>query len=104
MDVQQLVQQRKQNTMICLIDIRERHELELATLNYDLHIPIGELYQHLDELPQDKRLVLYCHHGRRSHIAALQLVEWGIEAERVYSLTGGIDMWSQQIDVSVPRY
>ena len=47
-------------------------------------------------------IVVYCHHGMRSMNATLFLRERGVE--NVWSLAGGIDLWSAQVDPSVPRY
>ena len=47
-------------------------------------------------------LSVYCHHGVRS----LQVVSWlrqqGISS--CYSLAGGIDRWSKEVDANVPTY
>jgi rhodanese-related sulfurtransferase len=58
---------------------------------------------HVNELDEeDAGLVIFCHHGVRS----LSVVDWlrrqGIE--NCQSMSGGIDLWSLQIDPSVPRY
>ena len=47
-------------------------------------------------------MVVYCHHGIRSQSAAAFLERTGIK--EVYSLTGGIDAWSCEVDPTVPRY
>ena len=47
-------------------------------------------------------VVTYCHHGVRSLTAAGILERNGYE--QVYSLAGGIDAWSREIDANVPRY
>ena len=53
--------------------------------------------------PGDERpLIVYCHHGMRSMNATRFLRGKGKEA--VWSLAGGIDLWSTQIDPAVPRY
>ena len=50
----------------------------------------------------DADLVIYCHHGVRSWHAALYLEQAGFE--RVHSLGGGIDAYSQAINPAIPRY
>jgi len=47
-------------------------------------------------------IVIYCHHGRRSAQAAHFLRSRGIS--NAWSLAGGIDQWSREIDPAVPRY
>lgn len=103
-DVHELAKCLKQADDLCLIDVRTLAELDLAALKYDLHIPLGEEAQHIDALPEDKPLFLYCHHGRRSFMAGMRLVELGIDPDRIYNVEGGIDAWSLLVDASVPRY
>jgi rhodanese-related sulfurtransferase len=55
-----------------------------------------------NELPDDKPIVVYCHHGMRSMQVALFLEHAGFSD--VYNLSGGIEAWSVQIDPSVARY
>jgi rhodanese-related sulfurtransferase len=43
-----------------------------------------------------------CHHGVRSLQAAQWLRERGIE--NCFSVAGGIDRWSREIDSKIPRY
>jgi rhodanese-related sulfurtransferase len=57
---------------------------------------------HLAELPHDRRIIVYCHHGGRSYAVAGYLETEGFED--VTNLTGGIDEWSRLIDPDVPRY
>jgi rhodanese-related sulfurtransferase len=88
-----------------LIDVREESEFALARLEGADLIPMNTVpqrLQYLEGLAEDKLLVIYCHHGVRS----LNVVDWlrrqGVE--NCVSLAGGIDLWSAQLDPSVPRY
>src|SRR5205085_10568545 len=87
-----------------LIDVRQPWENELAALPGSLLIPLNELAQRSQEIPLDAGLVIivYCHHGIRSLSAAGYLERLGLT--NVFSLSGGIDAWSCEIDPSVPRY
>ena len=51
---------------------------------------------------QEGASVLDCYNEYGSQTAADQAVAAGYT--RVYNLSGGIDLWSQQVDSSVPRY
>jgi rhodanese-related sulfurtransferase len=88
-----------------LIDVREPHEYQLARIGGAQLIPMHSVPHHLQELESasdESLLIVYCHHGVRS----LSVVEWlrrqGVE--QCVSLIGGIDLWSRQIDPTVPRY
>jgi rhodanese-related sulfurtransferase len=85
-----------------LIDCREEDEWNICRLEGARLIPFsrfGELAPNALDLSTP--VVLYCHHGMRSAHAATWLREKGF---RAWSLTGGIDAWSEGIDPDVPRY
>ena len=88
-----------------LIDVREPEEYAIARIDGARLIPmqsIPEELQKLKELAGESKLVILCHHGVRS----LQVASWlrGQGLEKSYSVAGGIDRWSQEIDPTVPRY
>lgn len=87
-----------------MIDVRQPWENEIAHLPASQLIPLGELPQHLQEIPTEVSIlvVLYCHHGVRSLSAVTYLHRLGYY--HVRSLAGGIDAWSCEVDPAVPRY
>lgn len=85
-----------------LVDCREPWEHETVHLEGDVLIPLSQIADRADELPQDRKVVAYCHHGIRSRYAAAMLRQAGIAGAR--SLRGGIDLWARDIDPSLPRY
>ncbi|MBM3862637.1 MAG: hypothetical protein FJ385_01615 [Verrucomicrobia bacterium] len=87
-----------------LLDCREADEVDLCRIDGHVWIPLGHLPDALLRLTEDatKGIVVYCHHGMRSRRAAEFLRAHGIHT--AFSLSGGIDLWSQVIDPSVPRY
>lgn len=91
----------KEKKEFTLLDVRRDEERELASLG-GVHIPLHELEQRFEELPRDKKpLIVYCHHGVRSLYATQFLKYHGYDA---LSLAGGIDLWSVEVDPSIPRY
>ncbi len=96
---------------VILLDVREPDERAYAAIDgaraiADVFIPIGKLRDRVDELEgvlrENSFLVVYCHHGMRSLVAANWLSEQGVN--NVLNLTGGIDAWSAEVDSAVPRY
>ncbi len=86
---------------VLLLDVRELPELEAASVNGALHIPMGEIPTRLGELDKDKLVICMCHLGGRSaHVTSFLLAQ-GFTA---INLTGGIEAWSQVVDPEVPRY
>lgn len=87
---------------LVLLDVRENSERTTAVILPSIHIPMGEIPERLDEIPRDREVVVYCHHGARSEMIAGYLEGEGYT--RVENLAGGIDAWSAQVDPKVPRY
>jgi rhodanese-related sulfurtransferase len=53
-------------------------------------------------LPQDKPLVVVCHHGMRSMQAVMWLRSQGFQ--NAVNLRGGIDAWARQIEPRMATY
>lgn len=76
-----------------LVDVREAWELEQIRVTDAVHIPLMELPNRMQELPQDRTLVLLCKSGGRSQHAARLLAASGYPD--VLNLSGGILGWHQ---------
>jgi adenylyltransferase/sulfurtransferase len=87
---------------VALIDVREPMEHDIARIEGARLIPLRTLPERVHELPLDRDIVVLCHTGMRSAQAVGFLRSLGLE--RVWNLAGGIDLWSQQVDDSIPRY
>lgn len=85
-----------------LIDVREAHEVEICRIPGAEHIPMRQIPERLGDLPQDKHLLIHCHHGGRSMRVTEFLRSRGFTA--VSNVAGGIDAWALQIDPSLRRY
>ncbi|MEK9630082.1 MAG: rhodanese-like domain-containing protein [Nitrospinota bacterium] len=86
---------------IFLLDVREDWEFSLASIEGSENFPMGEVVDRQQEFAFEEHIVVICHYGERSQMAAQELAECGFN---VYNLVGGIDAWSQIIDPNVPRY
>lgn len=106
-DVETLVQRLEADPDgLQLIDVREPHELEIASVPGFINLPLSQfsawspvINQKLD--PTAETIVM-CHLGMRS----AQMCQWLIEQgfTEVKNLSGGIDAYSRKIDSSVPLY
>lgn len=74
-----------------IVDVREPFEWEEARIPGATHIPLGALGDRVDELPEDRTVILQCRSGARSADACAQLLQAGLE--EVYNLEGGILAW-----------
>jgi rhodanese-related sulfurtransferase len=99
---QEFCQCRERQPEPVLIDVRELWEREIACIEPSAHIPMNDIPARVQELDPDTHIVIYCHHGGRSLSVTGWLRQQGFE--RVQSMAGGINRWSQQIDSAVPRY
>ena len=87
---------------ILLVDVREPIEYEICALPSVL-IPLAEIPKNLENIPQDKPVVLVCHHGFRS-AQALQYLQQRYGYQNLLNLKGGIHAWAEQIDPTMPVY
>ena len=86
-----------------MIDVREPEEHAICHIEGATLIPMRSIPEHVRELEDTgARIVLFCHHGVRSLSVADWLRRQGLE--NCQSMAGGIDLWSREVDSSVPRY
>lgn len=70
-----------------LLDVRNPSEREDGNyIKGDINIPVDQLRQRIDELPENKEIVIYCQVGLRGNVAYRQLVNNGLKAR---NLIGG---------------
>jgi rhodanese-related sulfurtransferase len=101
-DVKRLLDEK---SPLVLIDVREPFEAAIAQIEGSELIPMNTVPAALPVLEgkaDEATLIVYCHHGVRSLSVVNWLRQQGVE--KVQSMTGGIDLWSRQIDPKIPRY
>lgn len=76
-----------------LLDVREPEELDEVAIPNATHIPLGELSADLDDLPQDRDLLVICRSGVRSAYATHFLLQSGFARAR--NVAGGVIAWAQ---------
>ena len=74
-----------------IVDVRGKNEYAEGHIAGALHIPLGYLPAHLDDLPRDRLIVLQCETGIRSQIAASLLQKSGFH--NAATLIGGLQGW-----------
>jgi rhodanese-related sulfurtransferase len=74
---------------LAVLDVREQVEWSYGHIEGALHIPLGELMDRLDEVPDQQTLVV-CKVGARSAHATAYLVSQGRDA---VNLDGGLLDW-----------
>ena len=76
-----------------LVDVRTADEFKGGYIPGAINIALHELSGHLDKIPKDKPVIVYCRSGNRSAHAAQKLIDAGYE--QVYDL-GGVFDWTRQ--------
>lgn len=95
-NVQELKEMQDSKEDFALIDVREVHENEAASMNGIL-IPVGEVMERFSEIPKDKKVIIHCRSGVRS-ANVIQWLEQAQGYENLYNLEGGIIAWAKHFD------
>ncbi|MTI85433.1 MAG: pyridine nucleotide-disulfide oxidoreductase [Firmicutes bacterium] len=72
-----------------LLDVRTREEYENGYMEGAVNIPVDDLRARINEVPKDKKVVIYCKIGLRGYIAYRILHQKGFDA---CNLSGGYDV------------
>lgn len=76
-----------------LIDVRADIAYKTKTIDKAVNIPIYELRSRIDEIPTDKKVILFCNTGYTSYCASRILIQKGFN--NIYSLMGGITLYNE---------
>ncbi len=87
-EAKKILEEERDN--VVLLDVRTPPEHFQVRIPDSLLIPLDELRFKFNELPKDKKYIVYCRSGERSTFATYFLRQLGFEA---YNLTGGIISW-----------
>jgi adenylyltransferase/sulfurtransferase len=93
-----------QGETFLLLDCRTNEEYAIARIEGSQLIPMSELATRMEELQDhvDRRIVVYCHLGGRSHQVTQWLRQQGFSGAQ--NMLGGIDAWAVEIDPQLRRY
>ena len=78
-----------------LIDTRTQEEYSFGAIGGAVNIPLDELREHLDEIPRDKTIYVYCAVGLRGYLA--QRILMGRGYKNVFNISGGYKTYSTAI-------
>ena len=101
----EFVERRSKGWNPFLLDVRRENEEAIVSLpDTDLRIEHIAVPAKSEDLPKDCDLVVYCRSGGRSDAVARWLGRSGWDRSRVWNMVGGIHLWSEQVDSTVPKY
>ena len=81
-----------------ILDVRSLMEFQqghVASCNH--HVAHDSVVSSIDHLPTDTDIVLHCKSGMRSQIAAMLLIQAGMNGSKLYNLEGGILAWQSAL-------
>ena len=77
---------------ITIIDTRTKEEYALGAIDGAINIPLDDLRDHIDEIPHDKPIIVYCAVGLRGYLAQRILLGHGFTDVR--NLSGGYKLYA----------
>jgi len=77
-----------------ILDVRLPEELALGSIDGAINLPIETIRQHINEIPKDRSVLLYCQTGQRSYFASRILQQMGFDC---YNLSGGYKTYSHAV-------
>ena len=87
-----------------LLDVRRPDEEAIVSLpGTELRVQHDEILLHLEQIPKDRDVVVYCRTGQRSMMVAFALKQSGYTRD-ILNLAGGVHAWSDLVDSAVPKY
>ncbi|MFW8052672.1 FAD-dependent oxidoreductase [Vagococcus fluvialis] len=66
-----------------LVDVRTEAEFNRGSIPGFVNFPLNDLRDNMEQLPKDKELILSCHSGQRSYIAARMLEQHGFKVKNL---------------------
>ncbi|MQF84714.1 MAG: rhodanese-like domain-containing protein [SAR202 cluster bacterium] len=82
-----------------VVDVRNQDEYEAGHVKGAIWIPVDEIVQRFNELPEDGNLMFICAVGARSGLAAEYASSLGVDSERLFNIEDGTPTW---IDKGLP--
>ncbi|KAK9485632.1 hypothetical protein V1527DRAFT_466443 [Lipomyces starkeyi] len=105
--------ERRIKTPHVLLDVRDRTQYGICNLPDSINLPLSEMLGYdnpaalcsiVDQVNAEALpLFVICRFGNDSR-TAVQLVRSSHRIRRVFNVTGGLDMWTEHVDSSFPRY
>ncbi|MBO3697384.1 molybdopterin-synthase adenylyltransferase MoeB [Roseivirga sp. E12] len=95
------LREQMQSGSVHVLDVREDYEYDIANIGGQL-IPLNQVIDRKEEIPNDRQVVVMCKAGGRSQKAIDMLKKEGFD--NLINLKGGILAWQKEIDSSLATY
>lgn len=102
LEAPQLAEMLEQNSEVQIVDIRQPAEVASGTVPGAETIPMHTIPLRIQDIKQDKPVVLVCRSGARSAQACMFLAQQGYE--NIFNLRGGMMGWAGSgLQVGAPQ-
>ena len=91
-----------QDPSAILADVRESFEWDICKIKGAQLLPLSSFDPASSGLNPEDSLYLYCYKGKRSMLALKELKKAGFK--KLKNLSGGIDLWAEEVDTDMPKY
>jgi rhodanese-related sulfurtransferase len=81
------------NTVV--VDVRRDDEWVTGHVTGAIHVPIDDLPDRMEEVPEDKKVFFICAAGVRSGLACEMAAAMGYDQENLYNIEDGTPVWIQ---------
>ncbi len=92
-----------QKKAVTVVDVRDAQSYYYGHIPDAIHVPMSNLAE-LQNIPQDKPIIVYCFVGQTSQRAIHIMIEAGYSPEKLLNLKGGIALWNTEelpVDIDV---
>ena len=92
----------EQDPSAVLVDVRESFEWDICKIDGAQLLPLSSFDPASSGLDPEDSLYIYCYKGKRSMQALKELKKAGFK--KLKNLSGGIDLWAEEVDSDMPQY
>ena len=90
-EAKQILDSEPADTVV--VDVRRDDEWVTGHVTGAIHIPIDDLADHIDQVPQDRKVLFICAAGVRSGLACEVASSMGYDTENLYNIEDGTPAW-----------
>ena len=90
-EARQILDSEPADTVV--VDVRRDDEWVTGHVTGAIHIPIDDLADRIDQVPQDRKVLFICAAGVRSGLACEVASSMGYDAENLYNIEDGTPAW-----------
>ena len=92
-EAKSIIDAEPENTLV--VDVRRDDEWVTGHVTGAIHVPIDDLNDRIDEVPQGKKVLFICAAGVRSGLACEIAASMGYDSENLYNIEDGTPSWIQ---------